>query len=101
MTWGKAEKRQYLSPGAYMLLVDGDIQDIVPYLVLHLLTGPNMVTLARCPAPEPGNWSERCGRFIVQPRRGRPRVFCSLACRVREHAKQLKEEEGRFLKKRI
>ena len=33
-----ATRRAYTAPGAYTLLVDGLVGDLVPYLVMHLLT---------------------------------------------------------------
>ena len=81
------------------LLVDGAIGDLVPFLVMHLLTGPGMVTVSRCRAPAPRNWSERCGRFLVWSGQGRPREFCSGACRVRHHAEARQKEDEQCFKK--
>jgi hypothetical protein len=93
------ERRAYLSPGAYTLLVDGALVDLVPFLVLHLLTGPGMMTVSRCRAPAPRNWSERCGRFLAWSGRGRPRKFCSGACRVRHQAEALQKDEKEWFKR--
>lgn len=87
------ERRAYTAPGAYTLVVDGLLFDLVAYLVQHVLTARGMTALARCPAPTAGNWDQRCGRFLVVGTRGRPREFCSEACRVRNHAKGVRDSE--------
>ena len=86
--------------GAYTVVVDGALRDIVPFLVIHLLTTPGMATLTRCPAPTANNWTERCGRFVITHGKGRPRVFCSEACRVRHHAEVLKHDRDKSRAKR-
>jgi hypothetical protein len=93
------ERRAYRAPGAYVLQVDGTIADLVTYLVLHLLTGPD-VTIGRCPAPAPYTKDTRCNRFVVTTGQGRPRVFCSEACRVRNHAEQLQQEQQYKLRRK-
>ena len=96
---GTTARRNYLSPGAYTLLVDGVLGDLVPFLVLHLLTGPRMATITRCRAPAPRHWDRRCGRFVLGIGRGRPREFCSNTCRVRHHAEALRKEDEQWHKK--
>jgi hypothetical protein len=97
----KRERQSVLSPGAYVLVVNGALRDLVPYLLLQLLTAPGMALVTRCPAPAPHNWDQRCGRFLVgTTERGRPRVFCSGACRVRTFAKELPEKQARKINRR-
>lgn len=85
----KAKERQdYFASGAYVLLVDGALRDLVRFLVGVLLTQPGMVMIKRCPAPMPNNWKQQCDRFLLGTQgRGRPRMFCSDACRVRASEK--------------
>lgn len=79
--------RPHTKRGASVLFVEGGrLRDLVPFLVLHLLTTGQTV-VARCDAPAPGAWSERCGRFYVWIGKGRPREFCSDACRARHFDK--------------
>jgi hypothetical protein len=90
----KSERRAYAAPGAYTQLVVGKLRDLVPFLVLHLLTAPGMAVIARCPAPAPNDRTSRCGRFLVTAGRGRPRKFCSRkACRIRNHAEVVRKQE--------
>jgi len=97
----RKEKRQREAPGAYELIVSGDMSDLVPYLVMHLLTASKAVAVARCPAPAPNNWDERCRQFLIRSGQGHPREFCSEACRVRSHAERLrKAQEEEALKRR-
>ncbi len=79
------EHRAYQAAGAAVLRVEGGLTDLVPFLVGHLLTAPGMMTVARCPAPRAGHRREPCGRWFVQQVTGpgRPRDYCSDACRVR------------------
>ena len=101
----KSERRGYMAPGAYTLLVGGKLCDLVPFLVAHLLTAPGMAAVARCPAPAPrrpgrpsadSHWDKRCGHFVIRTTgRGRPTEFCSAACRIRMHAERQEEEELR------
>lgn len=90
----KAARRRYRSePGAYEVWVDGELRDLVPYLVMRVLTLPGAASLARCTAPAAGHPREgrRCGRLFVRPAMGRPRIYCSGACKVRAHTER---EEG-------
>lgn len=48
-----AERRDYLASGAYVLLVDGALRDLVRFLFGFLLTQPGMVIIKHCPAPLP------------------------------------------------
>ena len=75
--------------GAYVVGVDGRLCDLVVYQVMRLLTVPSSVVLAQCQAPAPGDWKKRCGNWLVTggDRRGRRRLYCSGACRVRAFAK--------------
>lgn len=93
------ERRTYLGPHAYRMVVDGELDDVVTYCVMRTLTEPGAVALVRCPAPAPGNWSERCGRFLVAGGRGRPREYCSLACRVRHHSEEVHKTETDTLRR--
>ena len=76
--------------GAYRLVVSGKPFDLVRFLVIHLLTtaGGESV-LASCPAPKAFSSSERCGKFLVTVGQGRPRKFCSDACRIRDHSRDI------------
>lgn len=87
------ERRTYRAPGAYTLLVEGELADLVPFLVAHLLTASGMAVVARCPAPAPSNWDERCRHFLVRTTGGHPREFCSEACRVRSYAERVRKEQ--------
>lgn len=78
--------RRYRAPGAYVLLVDGTLLDMVPFLALHLLKEPGMARLTRCPAPAPNDWTQRCGKFVLTHGMGRPSIFCSEGCKVRRYA---------------
>jgi hypothetical protein len=73
---GVTALRSYRAAGAYVLQVMGPTLELVPYLVAHLLTAPNMASVKRC---------ERrgCVHFVITAtaRRGRPQRFCSAACR--------------------
>lgn len=83
------ERRAYTSAGAYVLQVRGTARDLVLYLTLQLLTAQRMAgVLARCPAPAPNNWTERCERWFLRTGHGRKREYCSDACRVRRHAEE-------------
>jgi hypothetical protein len=78
------ERQAYQDAGAAVLRVEGSLMDLVPFLLMHLLTAPDMMTVARCPAPQAGHWRDRCGRWFVQATgRGRPREYCTDPCRVR------------------
>jgi hypothetical protein len=89
-----ARQRYRAEPGAYETWVDGELRDLVPYLVARVLTLPGAAALGRCPAPERGQRDGKCcGRLFVMPRTGRPRKFCSGACKVRAFAMQ---DEGRM-----
>lgn len=79
-----AERQAVEGSGAFRLQVHGPLPDIVLYAFVQTLLEPGMVQLARCMAPAPGDWSETCGRYLVTGKRpGRPRIYCSRACRVR------------------
>lgn len=83
--------------GSYRRLVAGELDDLVTDALIQTLTETGTVVL-RCKAPAPGNWSERCGRFIVAGGRGRPRKYCSGACRVRHHAEEGFKREAEALR---
>lgn len=90
------EQRYWRShPGAYVVQVAGDQFELVPFLLMHVLTAVGTVALTRCPAPAPDNWEKRCGRFVVSRKGpGRPPEFCEEtrnACRGRAHAENIKE----------
>jgi hypothetical protein len=71
------ERQAYQDAGAAVLRVEGSLMDLVPFLLMHLLMAPDMMTVARCPAPQAGRW------FVQVAGRGRPRDYCTDACRVR------------------
>jgi len=80
----KKERQEYQDAGAAVLRVEGSLMDLVPFLLMHLLTAPDMVMVVRCPAPQAGHWRDQCGRWFVQAAgRGRPRDYCTDKCRVR------------------
>jgi hypothetical protein len=84
-------------PNSSDLLVDGDLPDLVPFLVLHLITS-HQVQIARCEAPLLNDWALHCGRFYVWLGRGRPKMFCSNACKTRQHDKaEFERERARAL----
>lgn len=86
-------KRQHAMPGAYEMHVSGAVSELIPYLVMHLLTAPKAASVGRCPAPAPNNWDERCQQFLIRSGQGHPREFCSEACRVRSHAERLRKAQ--------
>jgi hypothetical protein len=89
---GVTAVRNYRAPGAYVLRVQGPMQALVPFLLGHLLTAPNMASVKRC---------ERrgCPHFVITAtaKRGRPQRFCSAACREwnRELEQQQKQRRKR------
>lgn len=92
------DRRIYEAPGAYVLQVTGSARDLVLYLVLHLLTAERVAgMLARCQAPAPHNWQERCNRWFLRTGHGRRRTSCSDKCGDRiwseERAKKLKKKD--------
>jgi hypothetical protein len=90
------ERREHLGSGAYVLLVDGNVRDLVRFLLGVLLTQPGMMIIKHCPAPKPKDWKQSCDRFFLStPGRGRPRTFCSDACRVRASEKAKGERNKR------
>jgi hypothetical protein len=92
---GAKDRRAHLAPGAYVLLVDGTLPDLVLFLAAHLLAvAPGMVAVARCAAPRASEWHERCGQFFIQTGIGRPRLYCSDSCYRRATDKR-KYEPGR------
>lgn len=100
----KSERRAkaiYMAPGAFSLLVDGELRDLLPFLVAHLLTAPGMAVLARCRALGAYQPSVRCGNLIVTAGRGRPRLTCSDPCRERKNAEENpKKKSGRAAARR-
>jgi hypothetical protein len=76
MRKGFAKKlRAFHEPGAYVLHVRGPISDLVPFLLAHLLTAPNMVAVNQCQRPG-------CSGLVVQTgQQGPPQKFCSELCR--------------------
>jgi hypothetical protein len=85
---GVGAMERYQAPGAYVLQVYGSLLDVVPFLVMHLLTQPQMVSVRRCLA---------CGRFRVLQTgaRGAPPKHCGKACRDLSYAMRRKEEQER------
>jgi hypothetical protein len=94
------------APGVWVMVVDGRLKHLVPYLVAHLLTMSGMVALTRCQAPLPYSFGKRpCGRLLIQHGQGRPRRFCDDACRKNaDHAKDMRvvweRKERAHLRKR-
>jgi hypothetical protein len=82
-------RRERRALAAYELLLDGPLPDLLAYCTAVTLATSGL-TLVRCSAPAPRDWDRQCGRlFALLPgRRGRPRTYCSLACRVRAHAQR-------------
>jgi hypothetical protein len=74
-------------PGEYVMRAVGSRFDLAVFLVMHLLTRGNRVTVGRCPSPMQFSKTKRCGRFFIvtDGQRGRPRRFCEQgACRERD-----------------
>lgn len=73
---GVATQRAYRAPGAYVLTVQGPTLELVPFLLMQLLTAPDMVSVKRCER-------QGCPHFVITAaaKRGRPQRFCSAACR--------------------
>jgi hypothetical protein len=78
------ERRGKGQAGSYVWRVSGDPLELVPWLVMHLLTLPGAIQLKRCPAPAPHSRGE-CGAFFVKKRTGRTGTFCTNTCRQRNH----------------
>jgi hypothetical protein len=57
---GRGALIDYRKPGAYVMHVKGSVMDLLPFLVSHLLTRKNMVTVHQCGIP-------MCERFFVAP----------------------------------
>ena len=73
------------------------VRDLVAFLLLHLLTlGEGKVGV--CDAPTERKWKRRCNQVFVQNGHGRPRRFCSDACRRRHFDKRKDVEERRKLR---
>ena len=73
---GVTALRNYRAPGAYALRVKGPTPELVPFLLGHLLTAPDMVSVKRCER-------QGCTRFVITAtaKRGRPQRFCGEGCR--------------------
>jgi hypothetical protein len=80
--------RDYRGSGAFVLQVDGRDVDLVPFLVAHLLTQPEMVSVRRCAR-------SGCDRYLVTAlaKKGRPRTFCSTGCGDMNRAEQKFQKE--------
>jgi hypothetical protein len=76
---GDVAWKRYQGAGAYVMRVYGDLVDVVPFLVMHLLTQPDMILVQRCPV---------CEKFMARNpgARGRPRETCSEVCWMRRYA---------------
>jgi len=72
---GVTALRKYRAAGAYVLQVMGPTLELVPYLVAHLLTAPNMASVKRCER-------QGCPHFVIAAtgKQGRPSKFCSKTC---------------------
>ena len=95
----KQSRREFTPRGAYTLLVDSDeLQDLVPFLVMHLLTTGDLL-VGRCSAPKFRSWSERCNRlFIWGGGKGRPSNVCpggQCGSRVKAKSKQERAKRDR------
>ena len=78
------ERRMSQDAGAAVLCVEGSLSDLVPFLFMHVLTTSSALALMRCPAPQAGQPTHRCGRWFIQRAGvGRPQEFCSHRCRQR------------------
>lgn len=88
---GQWERQRHFAAGAFVQLVDGRLGDLLVYFVLRLLTEPGMATLAQCPAPADDDEKRPCGRFLLATGRGRPKMYCTAACRVRNQTKLLRD----------
>lgn len=85
-------------PGGW-LLVGGTIRDVLRFELLRALVAPGALRpIARCPAPRAGGIV--CGRWLVGAGggRGRTRLYCCHACRVR--AAQAKTKDNASYRKR-
>ena len=81
---GTKARARYQAAGAYGLRVQGSIGDLVPFLLVHLLTQPGMVAVKRCARRDQPPWADCERLFIVAPKvRGRPQRFCSRNCGLR------------------
>lgn len=87
---GVTALRNYRAAGAYVLQVMGPMLELVPYLVAHLLTAPNMASVKRCER-------QGCTHFVITAtaKRGRPQRFCSAACREWNREDELKRRTQR------
>jgi len=98
----KTARRVFNTSGAYALVVDGSPEDLVPFLVAHLLTMPGAARVIRCAARAPHS-TDPCRRFRISKGRGRPPLHCKENCRVRTHydshptntVKKLRQHLGR------
>lgn len=80
---GVTALRNYRAPGAYVLRVQGPTMELVPFLLGHLLTAPDMVAVKRCER-------QGCSHFVTETGEpGPPQRFCSAACR--EWNRELKQ----------
>jgi hypothetical protein len=72
---GVTALRNYRASGAYVLRVQGPTVELVPFLLGHLLTAPNMTSVKRCER-------QGCAHFVTETGEpGPPPRFCSAACR--------------------
>lgn len=85
---GVTALRNYRAPGAYVLRVQGPTMELVPFLLGHLLTAPDMVAVKRCKRVG-------CSHFIgtATAAVGAPKQFCSAACR--EWNRELEQRKPR------
>jgi hypothetical protein len=98
----RGARQAYRAPGAHVLLVDGALPDLATFLAMHLLTTAPGILISRCPAPAPHHWDQYCGHFVLTTGRGRPREFCTGACRIRHHALEVfrREQQERQQRRR-
>ena len=80
----RGRRRVWRTAEACCVTVNGALRDLLPYLLLRVLSSPGLVAVTRCPSPHPAG--RRCDRLVVAGAgRGRPAEFCSDLCRVRAH----------------
>lgn len=78
---GIAAKRAWAAAGAYVLRVSGSPGELLPFLILHLLTQADMVAVKRCRRRGHVGFVDCPKFFIVAPgARGKPQQFCSHMC---------------------
>lgn len=97
---GVKARRDWNAPGAYAMRVLGSTVDLVPFLMVHLLTQAEMVGVKRCERRDQPPWADCPHVFIIDPaKRGRPQRFCAESC-GRRYKEIVDEQSKRGRKKR-